>query len=986
MTFALRALRIFAPALLLSPLPAIAQDAAAPQVAPSQIAPAQIPAYAQPDDPWIYRGTDIPVDREWLFGEMPNGVRYAVRDNGVPPGQVSIRVRIDAGSLHETDEERGFAHLIEHLTFRESTYLGDAEAIPHFQRLGATLGSDTNAITSPTQTVFKLDLPNARPATLEESMRLLSGMVREPVLSQKNVDTEVPIVLAERRERGGPDARIADASRELFFAGQPLAERGPIGLANTLEDARADAVKAFHQRWYRPENAVIVVVGDADPQQLAVLVERYFGDWEVPGDPALQPDFGEPHPQMDVNPDNPVGMARVMVEPGQPRGFTYGVLRPWHQVTDNLEYNRGLLIDAIAEAVINRRLESRARSGGNFLYAAIEQQKTSRSADLTYVSFAPLSDDWKSALSDVRSVIARALAEPPTQAEIDREMAEFDVVFANQVEQERIQAGSQLADDIVNAVDIREAVAAPDTVLNLFRDMKHRFTPEAVHEHTRALFRGKVIRAMYLTPEEGEATPDQLRQALLAPVEISTSARADAEAISFAELPEIGTPAQPLSREPLGIFDVEKLTFANGVRALLWNTDNEPGRATVRVRFGRGWQDIADDEAAYAALGQMALVSSGLGPLGQEELDQIATGRKLGFNFRIEQGTFEFEGMTRAEDVADQLYLFAAKLEMPRWDVSPVARAKAAALLSYDSYRGSPNAVLARDLDWLLHDRDPRYRTPTPEQLQAATPEGFREVWSRLLKQGPIEVDIFGDFDREAAIAALSRTFGAMPPREVAGPAVLQVTDKFPEANDQPLILTHEGEADQAAAVIAWPTGGGSEGLPQSRKLQLLAEIFNNRLMDAMRERAGASYSPVVNSQWPLDVDNGGRIVALAQLSPMQVNAFFDAADDIAQDLAETGPTEDEIARVTEPMRQLLYRLQTGHTFWLNQLEGASFDSNRLAYLPSLVSDLTRITPQEVQALAARYLGGHGGWRMAVMPEMAVAETAGKQAAIGGGR
>src|SRR5690606_14374940 len=152
--------------------------------------------YAQPEDPWIYRGTDIPVDPQWLLGEMPNGVRYAVRHNGVPPGQVSIRVRIDAGSLHEQEHERGFAHLIEHLVFRQSRDLGNGAAIPHFQRLGASLGNDTNAITSPTQTVFQLDLPNANATSLEESVRLFSGMIREPTLSAANITTEVPIVLA----------------------------------------------------------------------------------------------------------------------------------------------------------------------------------------------------------------------------------------------------------------------------------------------------------------------------------------------------------------------------------------------------------------------------------------------------------------------------------------------------------------------------------------------------------------------------------------------------------------------------------------------------------------------------------------------------------------------------------------------------------------------------------------------------------------------
>ncbi|WP_339548744.1 insulinase family protein, partial [Pseudomonas sp. RA_35y_Pfl2_P32] len=77
---------------------------------------------------WLYKGSDITPDPAWHFGVLKNGLRYAVRKNGVPPGQISVRVRIDAGSLYENEGERGFAHLIEHLSFRGSEYVPDGEA------------------------------------------------------------------------------------------------------------------------------------------------------------------------------------------------------------------------------------------------------------------------------------------------------------------------------------------------------------------------------------------------------------------------------------------------------------------------------------------------------------------------------------------------------------------------------------------------------------------------------------------------------------------------------------------------------------------------------------------------------------------------------------------------------------------------------------------------------------------------------------------
>ena len=974
MTLIPRAARRFALVLPLAFVvtPLLAQDSA----------PASLQTGAE--TPWIYEGSDVPRDREWLFGEMDNGLRYAVRKNGVPPGQVSIRVRIDAGSIHEADDERGYAHLIEHLTFRQSKYLGDGEAIPTFQRLGATFGSDTNAETSPTHTVYKLDIPDANPAKLEEAFKLVSGMIREPALSQANLAADVPIVMAEKRERGGAGERVAEETRRTIFAGQRLADRLPIGTEATLAAATAASVRAFHDRWYRPENTVIVVAGDADPMRFAALVEEHFGDWNGKGPHVPAPDFGDPTPPAGANPANPVGETQVLVEPDLPRSFTYAVMRPWRPVNDTIVYNEGLLLDSLAQAIINRRLEARARAGGSYLYAQVQQEDVSRSTDATFVSFAPLTDDWRAALADVRSVIADAMAEPPTQEEIDREAAEFDVAFASSVEQRAVMAGSKLADDIVQAVDIRETVAAPETVLNVFRGMKAKLTPQNVLEHTRSLFTGDVVRSVYVTPQAGEASPEAVRTALAAPAVADGGSRLAARTISFDELPPIGTPGEVVAQQPIGMLEIEQVTLDNGVRALLWSNNAEPGRVTVKVRFGSGYRAFAPEDAPYAALGKMALVGSGVGELGQEELDRITTGRRMGFQFDIDDAVFTFTAQTRSADLADQLYLFAAKLGMPRWDANPVIRAKAAARLAYESYATSPGGLLNRDLEYLLRNNDPRFATPTPAQIEAATPERFREVWEPLLAQGPVEVLIFGEFDKAATIDALKRTFGALPPREpIPADAAARIED-FPTADASPVVLRHRGDANQAAAVIAWPTGGGVESLRESRQLEILTSLFNNRLLDKMRERAGASYAPQVSSDWPVDLAEGGTITALAQLRPEDVPAFFAAADEIARDLAANPPAADELARVTEPLRQAISRASTGNGFWLYQLEGATTDPQRIVLLRSLLSDYTQTTPEAMQALAQRYLAARPGWRLAVIPEGQELATAASPSAAGG--
>jgi len=244
----------FAIAALLAGGFAASADARLPQATASA---SQTPS--EPARPWLYESSDVPIDPAWRFGTLSNGLRYAIRRNGVPPGQLSMRVRIDVGSLMERSDELGFAHFLEHLTFRGSRHVPDGASKLIWQRLGVSFGSDSNARTTPISTTYALDLPDASPEGLEESVKILAGMMMEPNIVPAAIDAERAIVLAEMREGTDAASKVADASRALYFAGQPLGKNPPIGTEQTLNAATAKMLKAFHDRWYRPENTVIAI-------------------------------------------------------------------------------------------------------------------------------------------------------------------------------------------------------------------------------------------------------------------------------------------------------------------------------------------------------------------------------------------------------------------------------------------------------------------------------------------------------------------------------------------------------------------------------------------------------------------------------------------------------------------------------------------------------------------------------------------------------
>jgi zinc protease len=915
---------------------------------------------ASKQEAWLYKGSDIPADPAWRFGVLKNGVRYAVRRSGVPPRQVSIRVGIEAGSLMERDSERGYAHYLEHLSFRGSRYVVDGEAKRVWQRLGATFGSDTNASTTFTQTIYKLDLPAASRDGLDESIKILSGMMAGPTITLAEVDAERRTVLAESREQFGPQVTVTNATTGLFFAGQLVANRSPIGTTQSLNAATPQSLRAFHDRWYRPERAIVVISGDADPAIFEEMIVKYFADWKGQGPATPDPDFGKPSPSSPLS--------KVVVERGVPIMLSLATLRPWQQKNDTIAYNQGKLVDLVALRLINRRLEQRARAGGSFLQAQIDQEDLSRSVDGTFVQIVPIGNDWRAALRDVRGVIADALANAPPQEDINRESGEFFSALQIGVETERTEAAAKQADDILQAVDIRETVATAQVAYDVFAGIKDQITPAAILASTKRLFEGVGPRALLTSPVAVPRGDVALAEALAAPV-VATASKRNTKPVSFDQLPKLGKPGTIKSRKPIPEFDMEQIEFANGVRLLLFANPAETGKVYVNARFGAGLKALPTNRATVAWAGPAALLAGGAGSLDENAIDRLTSGRKIGVGFGIGDNAFSLSGATRSSDLADQLRLMATYLAYPRWDPAPVNRARASFLTGYDTLTASPQTVLSRDLGGLLHSGDKRWTTPSRAEIAALSPAAFRAFWTPLLKSGPIELMIFGDVDADAAIRAAAASFGALPPRTASAITPASAAARGPSPTKAPIVRTHKGPADQAVALLSWPIGGGIGEVYESRKLDLLSAIFNDRMFDQLREAEGQSYSPNVSSDWPSGMDGGGNFSVTSQVNPSGVDRFFSLSKSIAADMASKPVTPDEMARSVGPLIELIKRASSGNMFYMQRLAGATREPQRIAALKTLLSDYQRITPAELQAAAKRWLVPEKAFSLVVLPE-----------------
>ena len=248
---------------------------------------ASSPALAQVQPPkplWAHEASDIAPDPAVRFGALANGMRYALLKNQLPPGAVSIRLSFDFGSLHEAENEKGLAHFIEHMAFNGSKNVPEGEMVKILERLGLAFGADTNASTSQKFTTYMLELPNASETLIDESLFLLRETSSELSFNAEAIERERGVVLSEWRRGDNFQKRRNEQQLEFLLPGAYAASRMPIGDPKVLETATRETMVGLYQRFYRPERATLMIVGDFDVDAIEKKIAAKFSDWAGKGE------------------------------------------------------------------------------------------------------------------------------------------------------------------------------------------------------------------------------------------------------------------------------------------------------------------------------------------------------------------------------------------------------------------------------------------------------------------------------------------------------------------------------------------------------------------------------------------------------------------------------------------------------------------------------------------------------------------------------
>ncbi len=216
----------------------------------------------------------LPLDPQVTQGVLANGLTYLVKRNGRPGSQAQLRLIVHAGSLNEEPGTEGVAHFLEHMMFNGTERFPDNEIVKVLESFGSGFGPDVNAYTSYHETVYELQVPARSSETLQLGLDVLHQWATAATIEPDAVVSERGVVREEyRRSVEQLSGRLGAQVREVLFDGTDYLGSDPIGSVEVIQSMTETELRAFYERWYRPELMTIIVVGDVDVAD----IERRIG-------------------------------------------------------------------------------------------------------------------------------------------------------------------------------------------------------------------------------------------------------------------------------------------------------------------------------------------------------------------------------------------------------------------------------------------------------------------------------------------------------------------------------------------------------------------------------------------------------------------------------------------------------------------------------------------------------------------------------------
>lgn len=597
----------------------------------------------------------LSFDSSVEVGKLDNGLSYYIAENTNPESRVYVRLVVNAGSMNEGDDQRGVAHIVEHMAFNGTEHYPGNDVIKVLEEAGMKFGVDINAFTDFENTVYTLNLPSNDPETLELVMDILSDWASNVTMLKGDLDAERGIVLEEWRARLGPMLRLGDKKSALEMAGSRYVTRDPIGDPHTIQNVSKYRVADFYNRWYRPDNMSVVVVGDVQTEQVKQLITQKMGDANAPESELEKIDYSIPLVdgwRSEVVSEEGYSSPSVEVS-------FFSTFEP------DLSYARYQqdLAHQIATRLINVRLQRWEQDEDNVVNAAnFYSSNVGRETTQAVFSLQLVEGEYQQATQGLFQFVAQLAQQGFSEAEVNGEISRLQGVIERG--QDKKNYSIDLAGDLMIAAASGQILVSKDQAYELNMYFLDRMTLQQVNEAFLDIIEPQ-SRLVLLTQPTDERKPKLASEWVESEWQMSMRTKQQPWVVddSNAVLPVVNPKPGTLKQEKKWAeHRIAEYRLSNGSKLVYRYSDSNPGQVHFKALTEGGLRSIPQSDYEALRTAVSLVDDTGVGEVSQADIQTIFRGNPVVMTTLVGDYQQGFSGWAKTDSFEKMLKLFHLKL------------------------------------------------------------------------------------------------------------------------------------------------------------------------------------------------------------------------------------------------------------------------------------------------------------------------------------
>ena len=860
----------------------------------------------------------IPTDPNVRIGKLENGLTYYIRHNDLPENRADFYIAQKVGSILEEENQRGLAHFLEHMCFNGTTNFPGKGIINWLESIGVKFGENLNAYTSVEETVYNIDnVPVIRDGIVDSCLLILHDWANDLTLAEAEIDNERGVIHEEWRTGQGAMMRMYEQTLPKVFEGSKYGHRLPIGTIEVIDNFPYQALRDYYEKWYRPDQQGIIVVGDIDVDKVEAKIKELFSPIEMPANAAER--------KYEPVPDNKEPIITIAKDKEQPSTMIY----IWHKhpaTPNEAKGNLGYLVQnylfSMIESMLNARLEELRQSANPPFIAAAAQEGDFLLAKTTQ-AFAGLAiskeDGIPTAISALVREIERARKFGFTASEYARAKADYLRLLESAYNERENKENEEYVQEYVDNFLDNEPIPGIEAEYAIMNQLVPNIPVEAINSILPQLIKDENIVINVFGPDkEGMVYPTEAEILDILNKTKAEEITAYVDKVSDEPLMKETPKAGKIVKTEEGPFGSTALTLSNGVRVVVKNTDFKADEIRMRAFSPGGTSVFGTKEVLQLKMLNSVAGLSGLGNFSNIDLEKVLAGKKVSISATISGLSESLGGSCSPKDFETLMQLVYLSFTAPRMDDAAFESFKQRTKASLANQEANPMTALTDTLQKELYGNHPMAGRIKAEMVDQINYNRIMEMYKdRFQEAGDFTFLFVGNINLEEAKPLIETYLGGLP--------TINRKENFKDIQMDIQKGAHKNVFEKQmetpkATVISIITGNCEYNLKNILMMSILSQTMDMVYTETIREKEGASYGVRAIGELSKYPKDEALLQIIFDTDPAKREKMEQIVMSELQKAAQNGPRPEHLAKVKEFLLKQHLENAKENGYWLGQL------------------------------------------------------------------